>query len=86
MQMRFLGCGDVFGSGGRLNTCFLVNRGDASFLIDCGASAMISSGALALTRTGLAQSFFRICTPIILAACRLSFSTHSWSADARALC
>ena len=42
MQMRFLGCGDVFGSGGRLNTCFLVNRGDASFLIDCGASAMIS--------------------------------------------
>ena len=42
MQMRFLGCGDVFGSGGRLNTCFLVDRGDASFLVDCGASGMIS--------------------------------------------
>jgi ribonuclease BN (tRNA processing enzyme) len=42
MQVKFLGCGDAFGSGGRLNTCFLVNRGDASFLIDCGASAMIS--------------------------------------------
>jgi ribonuclease BN (tRNA processing enzyme) len=42
MQVKFLGCGDAFGSGGRLNTCFLVDRGDASFLIDCGASAMIS--------------------------------------------
>jgi ribonuclease BN (tRNA processing enzyme) len=42
MLVKFLGCGDAFGSGGRLNTCFLVNRGDASFLIDCGASAMIS--------------------------------------------
>jgi ribonuclease BN (tRNA processing enzyme) len=42
MHVKFLGCGDAFGSGGRLNTCFLVNRGDASFLIDCGASAMIS--------------------------------------------
>jgi ribonuclease BN (tRNA processing enzyme) len=42
MRVRFLGCGDAFGSGGRLNTCFLVQRGEASFLIDCGASAMIS--------------------------------------------
>jgi ribonuclease BN (tRNA processing enzyme) len=42
MHVKFLGCGDAFGSGGRLNTCFLVNRGDASFLVDCGASAMIS--------------------------------------------
>jgi ribonuclease BN (tRNA processing enzyme) len=42
MRVKFLGCGDAFGSGGRLNTCFLVDRGDASFLIDCGASAMIS--------------------------------------------
>src|ERR1700729_1095623 len=43
VRIKFLGCGDAFGSGGRLNTCFLVNRRDASsFLIDCGASAMIS--------------------------------------------
>lgn len=42
MKVKFLGCGDAFGSGGRLNTCFLVNRDDLSFLIDCGASAMIS--------------------------------------------
>jgi ribonuclease BN (tRNA processing enzyme) len=42
MRIKFLGSGDAFGSGGRLNTCFLVDRGEASFLIDCGASAMIS--------------------------------------------
>lgn len=42
MNLRFLGCGDAFGSGGRLNTCFLVDRGNESFLIDCGATAMVS--------------------------------------------
>jgi ribonuclease BN (tRNA processing enzyme) len=42
MKLRFIGCGDAFGSGGRFNTCFLVERGDASLLIDCGASSMIA--------------------------------------------
>ena len=42
MRVKFLGSGDAFGSGGRCNTCFLVDRAEASFLIDCGASAMIS--------------------------------------------
>jgi ribonuclease BN (tRNA processing enzyme) len=42
MRLRFLGTGDAFGSGGRLNTCFFVDRGEGSFLVDCGASAMIS--------------------------------------------
>lgn len=42
MRLKFLGCGDAFGSGGRMNTCFLINGSYASFLIDCGASAMIS--------------------------------------------
>jgi ribonuclease BN (tRNA processing enzyme) len=42
VRVRFLGSGDAFGSGGRLHTCLLVSGGDAPFLIDCGASAMIS--------------------------------------------
>jgi len=42
VRVKILGCGDAFGSGGQLNTCFLVDRGASSFLIDCGASAMIS--------------------------------------------
>jgi ribonuclease BN (tRNA processing enzyme) len=42
MRLRFLGCGDAFGSGGRMNTCFHVTTDATGFLIDCGASAMIS--------------------------------------------
>jgi ribonuclease BN (tRNA processing enzyme) len=40
MQLRFIGCGDAFGSGGRLNTCFHVTGDEVNFLIDCGASAL----------------------------------------------
>lgn len=42
MKLRFLGCGDAFGSGGRFNTCFLVEESGTCFLIDCGASSMIA--------------------------------------------
>lgn len=42
MELRFLGCGDAFGSGGRFNTCFLVTAAGTRFLIDCGASSMIA--------------------------------------------
>jgi ribonuclease BN (tRNA processing enzyme) len=42
MKLTFLGCGDAFGSGGRFNTCFLVEASQASFLIDCGASSMVA--------------------------------------------
>lgn len=42
MKVTVLGCGDAFGSGGRFNTCFHVARGDASFLIDCGASSLVA--------------------------------------------
>lgn len=40
--MTFLGSGDAFGSGGRLNACFLVEADSTRFLIDCGASALIA--------------------------------------------
>jgi ribonuclease BN (tRNA processing enzyme) len=39
--LTFLGSGDAFGSAGRLQTCFHVRTKDASFLIDCGATACI---------------------------------------------
>lgn len=42
MKITFAGSGDAFGSGGRLNTCFYVESSNTGFLIDCGASAMIS--------------------------------------------
>jgi len=40
MRLRFVGCGDAFGSGGRYNTCFHVTGEKANFLIDCGASSL----------------------------------------------
>jgi ribonuclease BN (tRNA processing enzyme) len=40
MQLRFVGCGDAFGSGGRNNTCFHVAGSRVNFLIDCGASSL----------------------------------------------
>src|ERR1700736_2019525 len=39
MQLRFVGCGDALGSGGRNNTCFHVPGQSVNFLIDCGASS-----------------------------------------------
>jgi ribonuclease BN (tRNA processing enzyme) len=49
MQLRFVGCGDALGSGGRFNTCFHVTGGRVNFLIDCGASSLP-----ALKRLGIA--------------------------------
>jgi ribonuclease BN (tRNA processing enzyme) len=40
MHLRFVGCGDAFGSGGRSNTCFHATGGTVNFLIDCGASSL----------------------------------------------
>lgn len=42
VQVRFLGCGDAFGSGGRFHTCILVAASSSRFLVDCGASSMIA--------------------------------------------
>jgi ribonuclease BN (tRNA processing enzyme) len=42
VQVQFLGSGDAFGSGGRLQSCILVSHPAGRFLIDCGASAMVS--------------------------------------------
>jgi ribonuclease BN (tRNA processing enzyme) len=41
MRLTFIGSGDAFGSGGRLNTCFHVVGTKVNFLIDCGASSLI---------------------------------------------
>ena len=42
LEITFLGTGDAFGHGGRLQPCILVRTSTTSFLLDCGASAMIS--------------------------------------------
>jgi ribonuclease BN (tRNA processing enzyme) len=42
MKLTIAGSGDAFASGGRLNTCFHVRTGETGFLIDCGATALVS--------------------------------------------
>jgi len=48
MKIQFLGSGDAFGSGGRLNTCFMVDAEGVRFLIDCGATSLV-----AMNRSGV---------------------------------
>jgi hypothetical protein len=40
VTVRFVGSGDSFGSGGRFQTCILVDGPRSRFAIDCGASSL----------------------------------------------
>jgi ribonuclease BN (tRNA processing enzyme) len=48
MKLTVVGCGDAFGSGGRLQTCYHVETAGGRFLIDCGATALIGMSRLGL--------------------------------------
>lgn len=41
-RVRFLGSGDSFGSGGRFQTCILVEATGYRFLIDCGTTSLVA--------------------------------------------
>jgi ribonuclease BN (tRNA processing enzyme) len=45
MHLTIIGCGDAFGSGGRFNTCFMLETAKAVLLVDCGASSMSALNA-----------------------------------------
>jgi len=42
VEIRFVGSGDAFGSGGRFQTCIAVRSEDDFFLIDFGASSLVA--------------------------------------------
>ena len=42
MRLRIIGSGDAFGSGGRFNTCFLIETAKTRLLVDCGASSLVA--------------------------------------------
>ena len=42
MRLTVIGSGDAFGSGGRFNTCFRLETGKRTVLVDCGASTTIA--------------------------------------------
>ena len=45
-KVTFVGSGDAFGSGGRFNTCILVDVPGLRFALDFGASTLIALKAL----------------------------------------
>ena len=51
VSVRFVGSGDSFGSGGRFQTCILVDAPGRRFTIDFGTSSLI-----ALTQQGIAHN------------------------------
>lgn len=57
MKLTVVGCGDAFGSGGRLQTCFHVEAQGHRFLIDCGATAIIGLNRLGLDTNGIETIF-----------------------------
>ena len=42
MRLTFVGSGDAFGSGGRMQTCLLVDAGGRRLLVDCGATSLVA--------------------------------------------
>src|SRR5262249_32266217 len=42
MRLTIVGSGDAFGSGGRFNTCFMIETGGRTVLIDFGASSLVA--------------------------------------------
>jgi ribonuclease BN (tRNA processing enzyme) len=57
LRLQFVGSGDAFGSGGRFNTCFRVERPSGDFLIDCGASTLIAFRKLGIDPNAIGTIF-----------------------------
>jgi len=49
VSVTFVGSGDAFGTGGRFQTCFLVRSPEFNFVIDFGASSLISLNQLGIS-------------------------------------
>jgi ribonuclease BN (tRNA processing enzyme) len=52
-NVTFVGSGDAFGSGGRFNTCILVDVPGVRFAIDFGASSLIALNALGISHNSI---------------------------------
>ena len=57
MKLTVVGCGDAFGSGGRLQTCYHVEAAATRFLIDCGATTLIGFNSSASIPTAIETIF-----------------------------
>lgn len=48
VRVNFVGSGDAFGTGGRFNTCILVDGGGVRFTIDFGGTSLVALNAQAI--------------------------------------
>ena len=48
MRLTVVGSSDAFGSGGRFQTCFMIESGGRKLLLDCGASTVTALKVLAI--------------------------------------
>src|SRR4029079_14305711 len=55
MRLTIIGCGDAFGTAGRLQTSFHVRPRGRAFLVDCGASTLIGMRRLGLEPNEIAM-------------------------------
>ena len=53
MRLTIGGSGDAFGSGGRFNTCFLLETARGKLLVDCGASSLVGLKVLGIDVNGI---------------------------------
>ncbi len=53
VSVTFVGSGDAFGSGGRFQTCILVDAPGYRFVIDFGASSLIALNALGIPHNSI---------------------------------
>jgi ribonuclease BN (tRNA processing enzyme) len=53
VKITFAGTGDAFGSGGRYNTCFVVDAPGIRFAIDFGASSLVALNRLGIPHNSI---------------------------------
>src|SRR3546814_11404173 len=53
VKVTFVGSGDAFGSGGRFQTCILVDAPGVRFTIDFGASSLIALNKLGIEHNSI---------------------------------
>jgi ribonuclease BN (tRNA processing enzyme) len=53
MRLTIIGSSDAFGSGGRFNTCFMIEAGERTILLDCGASSLVALNARQVEMNGI---------------------------------
>jgi ribonuclease BN (tRNA processing enzyme) len=78
VTVRFVGSGDSFGSGGRFQTCILVDGPHTRFAVDFGASSLIALAQQGIEHNSIDAILLTHLHGDHAAGCRSSSSTRCW--------